>query len=280
MKRVGGAVVLIVATTLVLTSCGTKVPAPTATPTPSTSLTPAPKHFAQIFYVGDTPTGFKLFSENYPVADSGIPALAKLIGDLLNGTAKPRDPDYFNLWGNGSLLNSIKIVGSLVTVDLHIGKLNVGSEAEMRAIDEIFWSIAKFIPKITRMVLLVDGKKVESLAGHVDATKTFILEPTYDVLNAVQITSLHEGEKVVSPLTVSGEACTFEANVAWELSKSGAMVKSGAVTAKEDCPTRSKWTLNLGILSPGTYQLRAKDFSAKDGSLVAQDSKNFEVIRK
>lgn len=279
MKRLGTAVVLIVATTLVLTSCGTKVPAPTPTPTPATSLPPAPKHFAQIFYVGDTPTGFKLFSENYPVADSGIPALAKLIGDLLNGTAKPRDPDYFNLWGNGSFLHSLKIVGTLATADLHLGKLNVGSEAEMRAIDEIFWTIAKFMPKVTRMVLLVDGKKVESLAGHVDATKTFILEPIYDVLNSVQITSLSEGEKVNSPLTVSGEACTFEANVAWKLTKSSSLVKSGAVTAKEACPTRSKWTLNLGTLLPGIYQLVAQDFSAKDGSLVAEDTKNFEVTK-
>lgn len=280
MKRFGRVVVLIVATTLVLTGCSSKTPAPTLTPTPSTSLTPTPKQFSRIFYVGDTPTGFKLFSENYQVANFGIPALAKLIGDLLTGTAKPLDPDYFNLWGNGSSLNSVKIAGSLTTVDLHLGKLNVGSETEMRAIDEIFWTIAKFVPKITRMNLLVDGKRVESLAGHVDATRTFILEPAYDVLSAVQISSLYEGEKAVSPLIVSGEACTFEANVVWKLSKNGLLMKSGAVTAKEACPTRSKWTLNLGTLLPGTYQLAAEDFSAKDGSLVAHDTKNFEVSKR
>ena len=136
------------------------------------------------------------------------------------------------------------------------------------------------MPKVRRMDLLVDGKKVESLAGHVDATKTFTLEPTYDVLNAVQISSIYEGEKLVSPVTITGEACTFEANVAWKLFKGGALVKTGAVTAKEACPTRSKWILNLGTLLPGTFQLAAQDFSAKDGSLVARDTKNFEIIKK
>ncbi len=269
---------VIVVATLALTSCGSSAPTPSPTPTPSASVKPAPKQHAEIFYVGDTPTGFKLFSENYQVTDLGIFSLKKLISDLLDGVAKPHDPDYFNLWGNGSSLNSLKILGPLARVDLHLGKLNVGSEAEMRAIDEIFWTIAKFMPPITKMNLLVDGKKVESLAGHVDARQTFILEPSYDVLSAVQITSVTEGEKMVSPIIVNGEACTFEANVAWKLSKSGVLVKSGAVTAKEACPTRSTWTLNLGTLAPGTYQLASQDFSAKDGSLVAQDTKKFEVV--
>ena len=278
MNRIGYAAVLITAVTLTLTSCGSSKPA--ATPTPSVSLTPKPQQFASVFYVGDTPTGFKLFREKYPVTGSGIPALATLIAALLNGTAKPLDPDYFNLWGNGSSLNSIKIVKSLATVDLHLGKLNVGSEAEMRAIDEIFWTIARFMPQITEMNLLVGGKQVESIAGHVDATKTFILEPSYDVLNAVQITSIYEGEKVVSPITVSGEACTFEATVAWKLSQGGVLLKSGSVLAKEACPTRSAWTLNLGTLVPGSYLLTTQDLSAKDGSMVAQDTKHFEVVKR
>ncbi len=278
MKRIGYAAVLITATTLALTSCSSNNPAPT--PTPSASLTPAPKQFATVFYVGDTPTGFKLLSEKYPVTGSGIPALATLVAALLDGTAKPLDPDYFNLWGNGSSLNSIKIVKSLATVDLHLGKLNVGSEAEMRAIDEIFWTIARFMPQITQMNLLVDGKQVESLAGHVDASKSFTLESSYDVLNAVQITSISEGEKVIAPIVVSGEACTFEAAVPWKLSQGGVLLNSGSVLAKEACPTRSAWTLNLGTLAPGSYLLTTQDLSAKDGSIVAQDTKHFEVVKR
>ena len=166
----------------------------------------------------------------------------------------------------------------MATVDLHLGILNVGSEAELRAIDEIFWTIASFDPQITQMNLLVDGKKTDSLAGHVDASKTFTLQPAFDVLSPLQISSIREGESLTNPITISGEACTFEANVVWKLSKDGVLLKSGAETAQEACPTRSKWTLKLGELARGSYQLSVVDYSAKDGSLIAQDTKNFKVV--
>jgi len=277
MKRTVLLVVSLFAIAITVTGCGAQSPTPT--PSPTGSATTIPIQTSKIFYVGDTPTGFKLFSENHVVSDFGLNSLITLISDLVSGLAKPLDPQYSNLWGNGTSLNSIKVTAPLATVDLHLGKLNVGSEAEMRAIDQILWTITKFMPKITQMNLLVDGKKVESLAGHVDATKTFVLEPTYDVLSPLEISSISEGANLVSPVTITGEACTFEANVVWKLTKEKLLVKSGATTAQEACPTRSTWTLQLGKLLPGNYELLVEDFSAKDGSLVAQDTKNFTVLQ-
>ena len=175
MKRAGRSALLVAAMLVALTGCKSTSQTPNPKPTPTASATLTPIHVAEMFYVGDTPPGFKLFSENYRVTGLGLTSLTKLISDLLDGRAKPLDPDYSNLWGHGTSLLSIKVDVPSVTVDLNLGKLNLGSEAEMRAIDEIFWTIAKFMPKITRMNLLVDGKKIESLAGHVDATKTFLL---------------------------------------------------------------------------------------------------------
>jgi hypothetical protein len=262
---------------MAITGCSSQTR--TATPSPTSTTIIEPVQTSNIFYVGDTPSGFKLFSESYPVSGSDKNSLTHLISDLVSGKAQPLDPDYSNLWGTDTSLLSIKLVASLATVDLHLGKLNVGSEAEMRAIDQIFWTIARFNSTVTMMNLLVDGSKVESLAGHVDATNTFLLEPAFDVLNALQISSIHEGEKLVAPLIVTGEACTFEANVAWKLFQDAIVVKTGAVTAAEACPTRSKWTLNLGQLAPGNYKLLVQDFSAKDGAMIAEDSKNFEVVK-
>lgn len=275
MERAGRSALLVVAMVVALTGC--KSTAQTITPTANSTLTPMQK--AEIFYVGDTSSGFKLFSENYPVTGSGLTSLTKLISDLLDGKAVPLDPDYSNLWGHGTSLLSIKVNVPSVTINLNLGKLNLGAEAEIRAIDEIFWTIAKFMPKITRMNLLVDGKRIGSLAGHVDSSKAFLLEPAYKVLSPVQITSIYEGEKLVAPIIIIGQACTFEAGVAWKLSKDEVIIKSGAVTAQEACPTRSRWTLNLGQLAPGNYQLSVQDISPKDGSIVAQDTKKF-VINK
>jgi hypothetical protein len=277
MKRIGRSIILLTGVVVALTSCSSKTPIPIPTPTVTAPI--KPPQMSQIFYVGDTPAGFRLFSENYQVADLSNSSLTKLVSDLLDGKAQPKDPDYTNLWGKGSSLISLKVGIPSVTVDIHLGKPNWGSEVEMRAIDEILWTVSKFMPKITSMSLLVDGKTVESLAGHVDATKAFLLGPTYDVLSPLQISSIYSGEKLKSPVLVQGEACTFEANVAWKLFKNQIMLKSGAVTAKEACPTRSLWSLDLGKLDPAKYQLLVQDFSAKDGSLIAQDSKDFEVVK-
>jgi hypothetical protein len=77
---------------------------------------------------------------------------------------------------------------------------------------------------------------------------------------------------------MSGSACTFEANVAWELTKGGDVVSSGATTAELACPDRSDWSIDLGELAPGNYVLTVSDFSAEDGSVIFQDSKAFSVV--
>lgn len=278
MRRVNSSLFIALATVLILTSCSSQSHTDTPSPTSTTIKEPVPH--SKIFYVGDTPVGFRLFSEDYAVAGFDTKALTSLVADLVDGKAIPLDPDYSNLWGHGTSLLSLKVSAPLITIDLHLGTLNVGAEAEMRAIDQILWTITKFMPTITGMNLLVDGKKAESIAGHVDATKTFVLEPTFDVLSPLQIESIYEGQSLVSPVIVTGQACTFEANVAWKLSQNNVTVQSGSVTASQACPTRSKWTINLGQLESGKYRLSVRDYSAKDGSLNAEDTKNFIVVKK
>lgn len=278
MRRFNSLLSVASASVIILTSCSSQPHVDS--PSPTNTIITEPVLQAIIYYVGDTPTGFKLFSEKYKVSGLDEKALKVLIGDLIDGKAIPFDPDYTNLWGKNSSLLSLKVSGSLATVDLHLGALNVGAEAEMRAIDQILWTIADFMPDVTSMNLLVDGKKVESLAGHVDASKTFLLEPTFDVLSPLQIESIFEGQSVEIPVIVNGQACTFEANVAWTLTQNGTPLESGAVTAAQACPTRSKWAIDLGQLKPGNYRLSVRDYSAKDGSLIAEDTKDFIVVKK
>ena len=85
-------------------------------------------------------------------------------------------------------------------------------------------------------------------------------------------------EEGYNPVSISGSACTFEANVAWELSQSGDAVSSGATTAELACPDRSDWSIDLGELAPGNYVLTVSDFSAEDGSVIFQDTKAFTVV--
>jgi hypothetical protein len=97
------------------------------------------------------------------------------------------------------------------------------------------------------------------------------------VLVSVWIDLLDRSD-VLNPVSFTGSACTFEANVVWELTRGGDAVRSGATTAELACPDRSNWTIDLGDLSPGNYAFTVSDFSAEDGSLIFEDTKAFTVI--
>jgi hypothetical protein len=78
-------------------------------------------------------------------------------------------------------------------------------------------------------------------------------------------------------VTASGFACTFEANVAWQLVRDGSVIDQGSTLAAEACPTRSSFAVELGELESGIYTLKVMEYSAKDGKLSSMDTKTFMV---
>jgi hypothetical protein len=123
----------------------------------------------------------------------------------------------------------------------------------------------------------VNGQVTESFAGHVDASGDFTRAADYEVLNPIQVSSINNGAELTSPVTISGQACTFEANVVWKLSKDDKLVKEGFTTAAAGCPVRSEFSISLGDLEPGNYRIEAIEYSAEDGSLFAIDDKEFTL---
>jgi hypothetical protein len=91
------------------------------------------------------------------------------------------------------------------------------AEGEQRAIDQIVWTLTEFAPEVKSVAFTVNGKVVESFAGPVDTTAQFERAIDYEVLNPLQISSINQGAELTSPVTISGQACTFEANVVWKL---------------------------------------------------------------
>ena len=231
----------------------------------------------RFYFVGDTPQGFRLFSEWQDVGESGVSSPEQIIGALVQGDIQPQDPDYTNLWDSSHSLRGIEVVDGVATIDLDLGTLNVGAEAEQRAIDQLVWTLTGIDQSINQVLILVEGAPVESLAGHVDATGGFTRGDGLDVLSPLQIVSPHQGAEVTLPVTITGEACTFEANVVWGLYKEGVLLEEGFTTAESACPDRSAWSVELGDLEPGTYTFSAQEFSAEDGALRAEDSKSFYI---
>ena len=79
------------------------------------------------------------------------------------------------------------------------------------------------------------------------------------------------------PLNISGQACTFEANVVWKLTQNGVVIKEGFTTATSGCPDRGDWSISFKDLEPGEYKIQALEYSAEDGSLFAFDDKKFTI---
>ena len=230
----------------------------------------------KFYFVSDTPRGQKLFSEAQ-ISSEFYDLNLQVISDLVSGKVAPLDPDYVNLWGDANTVNSVSVDGSVATVDLGEISLNVGAEGEQRAIDQIVWTLTGLAPEVKSVAFTVNGKTVESFAGHVDTTVQFARAIDYEVLNPIQISSINEGAKLITPVTVSGQACTFEANVVWQLSRAGKVVQEGFTTATSGCPDRGDWNISLKDLEPGEYIIQAVEYSAEDGSLFAKDDKKFII---
>ena len=232
------------------------------------------------YFVSETAQGFRLVREVHQVSkvendlgdDKGFNSLVMLV----DGQLPPFDGDHRTLWNNGTKVNSVSVVEGIATVDLSLGRISLGAESEQRAIDQMVWTLIENDPTVTSVKFTIDGLVSESLAGHVDFSQVFTLAPSYEVLASVWIDLLDRSD-VSNPVSITGSACTFEANVAWELTKGGDVVSSGATTAATACPDRSDWSIELGELAPGNYVLKVSDTSAEDGSLIFEDTKAFTV---
>ena len=263
MKRIA----LLMASLLILTGCS-------QTATEKVSENGIPVKF---YFVSDTARGFKLFSEIQSQLVREGDLNLQVVSDLVSGKVTPLDPEYINLWGGTNTVNSVKINQSIATVDLGEISLNVGAEGEQRAIDQIVWTLTEFLPAVTSVAFTVNGEVVESFAGHVDTTAAFERAIAYEVLNPLQISSINQGAELTSPVTISGQACTFEANVVWKLLLADKVVKEGFTTATSGCPDRGDWSISLENLEPGEYTIQVLEYSAEDGSLFAIDDKKFTI---
>lgn len=286
-SRFGLALYALIATVALLGCSPDSHETPSASPTLSDSPSPSASSTIDVvqdysfYFVGETAQGFRLVREVHQVSkiendlgdDKGFNSLVMLV----NGQLPPFDGDHVTLWSNGTKVNSVVTVDGVATVDLTLGRISFGSESELRAIDQIVWTLIANDPSVTLVKFTVDGVSSESLAGHVDFGQTFALAPSYEVLAPVWIDLLDRSD-VKNPVSISGSACTFEAAVAWELTKNAKVIKSGGTTAAIACPDRSVWNLDLGELAAGSYVLKVSDLSAKDGSVIFADTKAFTVV--
>lgn len=231
-----------------------------------------------MYYVGQAASGDpqvkpRLYPEQHTVQPNGGSPAVAAVHEFLTST--PIDPDYSSGWPEGVDVTSITENGGVTTIALK-GKVVPGTHP-----DSVPYSAAR--PVALQAMLATAG--VQGRANF-----TYNGEPVERILNQsaavsrqsdedtrawVSITSPVEGQEASSPVTVTGSANVFEANVNWELlDADGQVIDSGIAMAGF---TEWKSFTVFIALDRGSYTIRAFESSPKDGRPTYVDDKTFTI---
>ncbi len=267
----GGSAPVVAAPTLSPTA-SSAAPAPTASPL--ASPLPTASTAAALYYLRDSGRGPRLYREFHRIPVTGGAVQDAVMAML---SRAPTDADYSSLWPAGTVVLDVRTVGSTASVDLSDRALggSSGAAGESASLQQLVHTVTAADAAITKVQLLVEGKPVPTLWGHVDTTGPLGRAPAAEVLGPVWITTPDSGV-IRRGGSFGGQATVFEANVSWELLRGGAVVKSGFSTATTGAPGRGTWSAPADV-APGDYVVRAFESSAKDGSPQWVDDKPLRV---
>lgn len=254
-------------------------PATSVSPTPSTGTTgtgsaspsPSPMDQVWVYYVQDDPeAGPRLYREQHLITPIDVPPAAAALHEMF--TEPAADPDYRSLWPDQPLVRGYQVEGDVATVDL-ARFVQVGAAFEEVAVQQLVYTVTANDPAVKRVRLLVDGKAPAS--GHADWSQPVSRAPMVDVQGLIWLLSPTEGAVVSSPVSIDGYGTAFEGTVNWQVRQGDTVVKEG-FTQGGSMGEFGEFHDTVD-LPPGTYELRAFEYSAKDGTPINIDTKTFTV---
>lgn len=263
------------------TSVSTSPTASAATPSITPSGTPtsgpsAARSTSGVYFLEDTRAGLRLAREVRTLPGAG--PVKEAVQAMIAG---PRDPDYGSTWNPRTRVLSATSSGSVITVDLSAAarRADVGSEGAQRMVQQLVYTATEAAGRPQAKVrLLIAGQPAGDLWGAVSWTKPAGRDDPAAVRVLVQIDTPRDGATVSSPVTVSGEADTFEANVPWQvLDGTGKVVRHGFATAQQGMQF-SPYSFTV-TLPPGSYTVRVteSDASGGEGGTPMSDTKRITV---
>lgn len=159
-----------------------------APPTPVVPPTPIPGRRVSIWFEPKEGELFRAEIRELPAATDDVAFLRTLAAAVLDG---PRHPDLLRPFPEGwTVRGAYRLRGGLVVVDLAPPALvtvagvegppvpeaalalrwQTGSHEELAAAQTLLITLAKNDPDVSKVVLVVAGEPVETLAGHLDLT--------------------------------------------------------------------------------------------------------------
>lgn len=245
----------------------------TTSPSPSDNTTEATDPSAArenvyVYYVMDDGQSPRLFREEHSVS-AGPPAAALAVQELAAFPAQ--DPDYTSPWPRSTRVTAYNTSGDTATVEL-TDFVSVSAEAENAAMQQLVYTVTANDPDVREVLLLVDG---EAPSGRADWSEPVARAPMVDVQGLIWLLGPTEGETVSSPVAIDGYGTAFEGTISWEVRKDGAKVAEGFTQGGANGEFGE--FSDTVDLEPGSYEIRAFEISAEDGSPLHVDTKTFTV---
>lgn len=253
-------------------------PAPAA----SVSASPAPTRDTDVtvYYVSETASGPRLFSERHHLTGVTGSDLEAAVRDAANDP--PLDSDYYPFPGT----NGVTVVATKgndeITIDLERwaqpDPQDAGSgEDQQLTLQALVWTADAATGTQLPVRFLVDGKPTDVVLS-TDTSRPVAPLSADSALATVSISQPAEGAVVGRTFTVRGQAAAVEANVVWELKQGGRVVKQGDTTASQCC-TLSPYSFNV-TAPPGRYDLVVHDTDESDGEGIGTSEDTKTVVVK
>jgi hypothetical protein len=236
-----------------------------------------------VYYVGDTPTGPRLFREFRDAEGSGEP-VSVAVG--MATSTDPLDPDYRVPWPSGTQgAAEHDAEGELITVDVSSesgtslrDRPSGMSQAEAQmALEQLMYTAQAAVQARPPIRFLLDGEITDQLLGE-PVSEPLAQGDPMEVQGTVWVISPQDGDTVSGELVVEGRGAFFEANVSWQVLRGDEVVREGYTTARECC-TLAPYRFVVRDLPAGDYVLRVYDADMSDGEGPGeqQDTKRFTV---
>lgn len=254
------------------------VPSTSASPVPLPALPPSPapvlvpvrpgNHTVPVYYVGENQVGGpRLYREFRRLPEQRDP-LTTAVNAVL--TMRALDPDYRSYWPGGTTLRSVTRSGDTVTVDVSGAARGLEPGRRVISLQQLVYTVAAVLQNHqVKVAMRFDGQAERGMAAPVGKAQQS------EVQAPVWLTEPQEGDRVGRRLRLAGVAHVHEGTVRLQAIRNGEVVVDTHATAASG-ETFTDWSTEIG-LEPGTYQLRAFEESAEDGSAMFVDTKTVQV---
>jgi hypothetical protein len=244
------------------TTSDTPSPSPSQSPTESATGEGGPVY---VYYIHDDGQAPRLYRESHPGVGSGD-APEQALRAMFAGQAD--DPDYATPWDNTSLVSyAVEADTAKVVLNRFVDR---GKALNRIALQELVYTVTANDPAVKKVNLSFESNDLQGAFNN-----PLRRAPMVDTQGLIWILAPTQGSTVSSPVKIDGYGTANEGTISWEVRKDGVVVEQGH-TQGGSMGEFGEFHDTV-TLPPGDYELSAFESSAKDGSPIHIDTKNFTV---